>query len=125
MVLEHELVRRTVPLADEGQGYFSGDSFDAGVGTLYRFRLDEDDALYPDPASRFQPQGPLGPSRVVDPLAFAWTDSGWTGAALHGQVIYEMHVGTFTGERTWAAAARELAELADLGVTCVEMMPVA
>ena len=61
--------------AKRGNGYFSGVSFDAGVGTLYRFRLDDDDALYPDPASRFQPQGPSGLSRVVDPTAFAWTDA--------------------------------------------------
>jgi maltooligosyltrehalose trehalohydrolase len=125
VVLEDEPDRRAVPLAAEGNGYFSGLSFDAGVGTLYRFRLDDDDALYPDPASRFQPLGPFGPSRVVDPTAFAWTDAGWAGASLRGQVIYEMHIGTFTGERTWAAAARELAELAELGVTCVEMMPIA
>ena len=125
VVLEDGQNRRAVPLEAEGGGYFSVVSFDAAVGTLYRFRLDDDDALYPDPASRFQPQGPFGPSRVVDPAGFTWTDAEWTGVSLRGQVIYEMHIGTFTGERSWAAAARELEELADLGVTCLEMMPIA
>jgi maltooligosyltrehalose trehalohydrolase len=113
-------------LEREEGGYFSALVERAGVGTLYRFRLDgEEDYLYPDPASRFQPEGPHGPSRVVDPALFRWTDEGWKGAPLKGQVIYELHVGAFTREGTFAAAARELKELADLGVTCVELMPVA
>jgi maltooligosyltrehalose trehalohydrolase len=125
LVLGTEGDRRYVPLTSEGNGYFSGAPLEAADGTLYQFRLDDDDALYPDPASRFQPHGPSGPSRVVDPLAFVWTDARWQGAPLRGQIIYEMHVGTFTPEGTWAAAARELAELADLGITCLEVMPVA
>jgi maltooligosyltrehalose trehalohydrolase len=112
-------------LRAEDGGYFSAHVRAASAGTLYRFRLDGEDYLYPDPASRFQPEGPHGPSRVVDPAAFRWADAEWEGARLKGQVVYEMHVGTFTREGTWAAAARELAELASLGVTCVEMMPVA
>jgi len=105
-------------------GYFSGFAAAAAAGDLYRFRLDGGDA-FPDPASRFQPDGPHGPSRVVDPAAYRWRDAGWRGAVLQGQVIYEMHVGTFTREGTWAAAARRLAGLADLGVTMLEVMPVA
>jgi maltooligosyltrehalose trehalohydrolase len=113
-------------LEAEDGGYFSGTVTEARHGTLYRFRLDgEDDLHYPDPASRFQPEGPHGPSQVVDPSRFEWSDAGWRGRPLAGQVIYEMHVGTFTPEGTWAAAARELPALADLGVTVVEMMPVA
>ncbi|MCA1614195.1 MAG: malto-oligosyltrehalose trehalohydrolase [Acidobacteria bacterium] len=113
-------------LRAEAGGYFSAHTGEARDGSLYRFSLDGDDSyLYPDPASRFQPAGPHGPSQLVDPSAFGWTDGGWRGASLRGQVVYEMHVGTFTPEGTWAAAARELAELAALGVTCVEMMPVA
>src|SRR6185436_8745817 len=77
------------------------------------------------PVSRFQPEGPHGPSRVVDPARFQWTDSQWRGVTLEGQVIYELHVGTFTREGTWGAARRELPELADVGVTVVELMPVA
>ncbi|HSG39093.1 MAG TPA: malto-oligosyltrehalose trehalohydrolase, partial [Thermoanaerobaculia bacterium] len=80
---------------------------------------------FPDPASRFQPEGPHGPSQVVDPSTFQWTDRDWRGVTREGQVIYEMHVGTFTPEGTWAAAARELPELADLGITVLELMPVA
>ncbi len=112
-------------LEAEGGGYFSGLVRDARAGTRYRYRLDGGDQLYPDPASRFQPDGPHGPSEVVDPGAFTWADGGWRGVSLRGQVLYELHVGTFTPEGTWAAAARELPELAACGVTCVEVMPVA
>jgi len=112
-------------LEREEDGYFSAFVESARAGTLYRFRLDGDEYLYPDPASRFQPEGPHGPSRVVDSSAFRWTDDDWKGASLKGQVIYELHVGTFTPEGTFASAAKELKELASLGVTCVELMPVA
>src|SRR5262249_46346398 len=78
-----------------------------------------------DPVARFHPQGPHGPSQLVDPGAFRWTDSGWHGAGLEGQIIYEMHVGTFTCEGTWEAAGRELPELAATGITVLEGMPVA
>lgn len=117
-------VRQFFPLAAEAGGYFSGHVPEAGVGTLYRYRLDGGE-VFPDPASRFQPQGPHGPSQVVDPAAFVWTDSGWPGIRLEGQVLYELHIGTFTEAGTWPAAARELPALADLGITCVEVMPVA
>jgi maltooligosyltrehalose trehalohydrolase len=110
-------------LEPEGNGYFSGKA-PAAVGALYRFRLDGD-KLCPDPASRFQPEGPHGPSQLIDPGAFRWTDGGWRGAVLRGTVLYEMHIGTFTPEGTWEAAARELPELADCGVTVLEVMPVA
>ena len=98
-----------VALAAEQSGYFSGFVPEAGEGTLYRFRLDDGERS-PDPASRFQPDGPHGPSQVVDPAAFRWTDAGWAGAPLRGQVIYEMHVGTFTPEGTWAAARKRLGD---------------
>ncbi len=111
-------------LAADGSGYFSGIVPAARAGALYRYRLDGRQA-FPDPASRYQPQGPHGPSEVIDPGAFAWTDRAWRGAGIEGQVIYEMHVGTFTPEGTWDAAARELPELAAMGVTTVEVMPVA
>src|SRR5689334_10267644 len=112
-------------LAPEGRdGYFSGPIASARAGSLYRYRIDGG-RDYPDPASRFQPDGPHGPSRVVDPAAFRWSDAEWRGAALKGQVLYELHVGTFTPEGTWAAAARELPELARCGITAIEMMPVA
>jgi maltooligosyltrehalose trehalohydrolase len=115
----------SVELFPEPSGYFSGVVSEAADGTLYRFRLDGGDTLYPDPASRFQPEGPHGPSRIVDSRRFQWTDGRWRGAGLRGQVIYEMHVGTFTGAGNWKAAARELPELASIGITVVELMPVA
>jgi maltooligosyltrehalose trehalohydrolase len=115
----------TVPLTAEGNGYFSGLTPLARAGMLYRFRLDSDADLYPDPVSRFQPQGPHGPSQIVDPGRFRWTDRDWPGVSQPGRVIYEMHVGTFTREGTFAAAERELPELAEAGVTVLEVMPVA
>ncbi|HKI38414.1 MAG TPA: malto-oligosyltrehalose trehalohydrolase [Gemmataceae bacterium] len=112
-------------LQPEVGGYFSGPVAAARAGTLYRFRLGDNDRPHPDPVSRFQPEGPHGPSQVIDPSAFRWSDGAWRGPAREGQVIYEMHVGTFTRECTWEAAGRELPELADLGVTMIELMPVA
>jgi maltooligosyltrehalose trehalohydrolase len=123
---------RATPLVAEGagdeagaEGYFSGIVAEAREGTRYQFRLDDDDLLLPDPASRWQPDGPHGPSVVVDPRRFAWTDRAWRGCGLEGQVLYEMHVGTFTREGTLRAAMEELAELKALGITVIELMPVA
>src|SRR5437867_12058721 len=109
--------------AEEG-GYFSGIA-KAGAGARYRFRVNNN--FYPDPASRFQPDGPHGSSCIVDPARFQWSDSQWPGptaAGLKGQVIYEMHIGTFTKEGTWRAASQQLDELARIGITVIEMMPV-
>jgi maltooligosyltrehalose trehalohydrolase len=113
------------PMSRQANGYFEVALGEARAGTCYRFRLDGGPRLLADPASRFQPDGPHGVSQVVDPAAFAWTDAGWRGVAAEGQVLYELHVGTFTSEGTWAAAARELPALARLGVTVIELMPVA
>ena len=112
-----------VDLDAEGNGYFSGYVAQAGAGVLYRYRLES--GSFPDPASRFQPEGPHGPSQIVDGSHFKWTDQNWRGIERYGQVIYEMHIGTFTNEGTWSAAQRELPELARLGVTVLEIMPVA
>jgi maltooligosyltrehalose trehalohydrolase len=111
-------------LDPEPGGYFSGLA-EIGAGFRYGLRLDGRQHLYPDPASRFQPDGPHGLSAIVDPRAYAWQDQAWPGVKVEGQVIYEMHVGTFTREGTWRAAAQELPELAAAGVTLVEMMPIA
>ena len=113
-----------VPLTPEAGGYFSGLVPEAAAGTLYRYRLDGE-GRFPDPCSRFQPEGPHGPSMVVDPAAYKWHDEDWLGITMAGQVIYELHVGTFTQEGTFAAAARELDNLKQLGVTVIEVMPVA
>lgn len=113
----------TVPLQNEGNGYHSGLVLPAGPGTQYRFQLG--DGQYPDPASRFQPRGPHGPSQVIDHSGFRWSDADWKGTAPEGRVVYEMHVGTFTPEGTWEAAAKQLPELARAGITVLEVMPVA
>jgi maltooligosyltrehalose trehalohydrolase len=115
----------SLPLSPEANGYFAGLISEDRPGTLYRFRVDDDPTFYPDPASRFQPDGPHGPSQVIDPSTFRWTDDSWPGVKPTGQVVYELHVGTFTREGTWETAARELPELAALGITVVEVMPVA
>ena len=111
-------------LDSEAQGYFSGFVPGCGAGDLYRFRLDGREQLLPDPASRFQPEGPFGPSMIVDASQFEWHDAHWNGVGLANQVIYEMHIGTFTLEGTWQAASRQLLELRDLGVTVLEIMPI-
>ena len=115
---------KPVRLSPEGSGYFSGLVEGARAGQRYRLQPDSGEA-YPDPASRFQPEGPHGPSVVVDPAAFSWTDHSWRGVALPRQVIYEMHVGTFSREGTWKGAQELLPQLAETGVTVLEVMPVA
>src|SRR5438552_7060031 len=111
-------------LARESDGYFSG-TVSCGAGTRYRFRLNGSENLHPDPASRFQPEGPHGSSYVVDPFGFKWTDANWPGVKLPGQVIYEFHVGTFTPDGTWRGAAEKLELLKSDGITLLEMMPIA
>jgi maltooligosyltrehalose trehalohydrolase len=116
---------REVELGAEEGGWFGGAVERVGAGAQYRYRLDGQRDLLPDPASRFQPEGPDGPSEVIDPSAFEWTDADWPGVRLPGQVIYEMHVGTFTRWGSWTAAADRLSHLADLGITLIELMPAA
>ena len=128
VVVEHRpnSERTSHPLSPEQGGYYSG-ALDVGVDTRYWFRVNRGEKFYPDPASRFQPEGPHGPSCIIDPGQFQWTDSQWPGpaaAGLIGQIIYEMHIGTFTKEGTWRAATEQLAELARIGITVVEMMPI-
>jgi maltooligosyltrehalose trehalohydrolase len=114
-----------VALKPEPEGYFSGLVPAARSATRYRFRLDGNDAWsFPDPASRYQPDGPHGDSEVVDPR-YQWTDHRWKGPKLQGQVLYEMHIGTFTQEGTWSAAAAQMEELSKAGITTVEVMPIA
>ncbi len=114
---------RIAPLRPEGGGYFSAHVAGARPDARYRLRLDESD-LYPDPASRCQPDGPHGSSQVVDPSRYGWTDGDWSGVSLAGQVLYEMHVGTFTPEGTWRSAATALERLRGV-CTVIEMMPIA
>jgi maltooligosyltrehalose trehalohydrolase len=117
--------RQSVELEAEESGYFGAFLPGAQAGCEYHYLLGSSEQAWPDPASRFQPSGPHGPSRVIGPSQYEWRDQQWSGIAPAGHVIYEMHVGTFTPEGTWAAAARQLAELANLGITLIELMPVA
>jgi maltooligosyltrehalose trehalohydrolase len=110
-------------LAPETDGYFSGMLSGGAPGLLYRYRPDGD-GPYPDPCSRYQSRGPHGPSMVVDAQAHRWRDGEWRGPHIEGQVLYEMHIGAFTPEGTFDAAARRLPYLADLGVTCLEILPI-
>ncbi len=115
-------------LERDEQGVWSGLVRDAAAGTDYRFVVvDEkgEEQVVPDPASRFQPDGVHGASRVIDPHAFEWTDDGWRGVPLAEYAIYEMHVGTFSEEGTFDGAIAHLPELVDLGITGVEVMPIA
>ncbi len=115
---------RIVPMEREASGHFAALDANARAGQTYAFRLDGE-RLRPDPASRAQPDGPHGPSQYIDPDAFQWTDADWRGVQRDGHVIYELHTGTFTPEGTWAAAMAQLPELARIGITIVELMPVA
>jgi maltooligosyltrehalose trehalohydrolase len=114
----------SVALEAEPGGYFSGQVVAAEPGMRYRLRRDDDDQGLSDPASRFQPDGPHGASEIVDPDLFSWTDQGWRGRPREEFVIYEMHIGTFTREGSWRSAEGELSALAELGITCIEIMPV-
>lgn len=113
------------PLEREGGEHFRGMIPDRGAGTRYKLDVAGWDAPIPDPFSRFQPDGPHGWSEVVDPARYTWHDADWQGLAPDDQVLYEMHVGTFTPEGTWRAAEAHVDALARLGVTCIEMMPIA
>jgi len=105
-------------------GCFTAWEPDVAHGARYFFRLNGD-REYPDPASRFQPDGVHGPSMFVDPHRFEWADDGWRGAAREHLVVYELHVGAFTPEGTFAGVQSRLEYLASLGVTAIELMPIA
>ena len=115
---------RSFPLMKDEAGYFSGLVPIATGGMRYRYRLDNGEA-YPDPCSRYQPEGPHGPSLIVDPSTYTWRHPEWQGVRMQGQVIYELHVGTFTPEGTLDATIAQLDELKDCGVTLIELMPLA
>lgn len=116
--------RTTVPMSAMDRGYWYASLDGVAPGTRYLYRIDGVLDL-PDPASRYQPQGVHGPSAVVDHRSFSWEDEGWQGLPLREYVVYELHVGTFTPEGTFEAAAQRLDHLAGIGVTAVELMPVA
>jgi maltooligosyltrehalose trehalohydrolase len=113
----------TAPMQRGADGWHES-TIPARPGERYRYRL-ADDVAVPDPASRFNPEDVHGPSELVDPRAYAWRHAGWRGRPWHEAVIYELHVGTFTPRGTFAAARRRLGDLAALGITAIELMPVA
>jgi maltooligosyltrehalose trehalohydrolase len=117
--------QRKVPLSHDKDGYFFEHVTDVADGALYFYRIDGDAKNYPDPASNFQPQGVHGPSQVIDHCRFAWSDRDWPGVKMPGQVIYELHIGAFTLEGNWQAAIDKLPHLRDVGITLVQVMPVA
>jgi maltooligosyltrehalose trehalohydrolase len=116
--------RGTLPLLPLGNGWYERISHEAHAGSLYRFEIDHKTEV-PDPASRFQPEDIQGPSEVVDPSAFSWNDESWRGRPWEEAVIYELHVGTFTPEGTFRGVEQRLDYLRDLGVTAIELMPLA
>ncbi len=111
------------PLARVADGFFEIVLADAGAGSSYAFIVDG--RHVPDPASRYQPDGVHGPSVVVDPTLYAWETEAWAGRPWHETVFYELHIGAFTEGGTYAAAAERLADLRDLGITAIEVMPLA
>jgi len=114
----------THPMTAIGDGWWRAEVADAGPGTLYRYRL-PDGLAVPDPASRFQPFDVHGPSRVEDSNAYVWRHGDWRGRPWHETVLYELHPGTFTPEGTFAGIEARLDHLVDLGITAIELMPVA
>jgi maltooligosyltrehalose trehalohydrolase len=123
-VHSHALPDEMLPMEPHPtKGYFCLAERKIPPGSLYKFRLNDRDD-WPDPASKSQPQGVHGPSEVVD-TTFPWTDQNWKGIPLREHVFYELHVGTFTPEGTFDAAIRHLEELRQLGVTAIELMPLA
>src|SRR5688572_13710201 len=114
---------RSLALASINPGYFGGILEGLGPGTKYKYRLNGA-SEFPDPASRLQPDGVHGPSEIVSG-EFEWSDSAWKGIPLSDSIFYELHIGTFTHEGTFGAATQYLDYLADLGITAIELMPVA
>ncbi|HEY7159642.1 MAG TPA: alpha-amylase family glycosyl hydrolase, partial [Acidobacteriota bacterium] len=116
--------QKTFPLYKDANGVWTACLKEFNTRDLYRYRIDAKRVL-PDPASRFQPNGVHDASQIIDPKTFIWTDQNWHGASLKDAIIYELHVGSFTDEGTFAAAAERLPYLQQLGITCIELMPVA
>jgi maltooligosyltrehalose trehalohydrolase len=120
---EHQNVLAETEMQQVEDGYYELFSTEAKPLSLYKYRLDGN--LFPDPASRFQPFGVHGPSQVIDPRAFIWSDLGWTHASLEEMIIYELHVGTFSRQGTYTGIVERFEHLAQLGVNTLELMPIA
>ncbi|HYZ15992.1 MAG TPA: malto-oligosyltrehalose trehalohydrolase [Candidatus Acidoferrum sp.] len=116
---------RSHAMERHANGWFERVVEAARPGTRYAFTFPGVDLRVPDPASRFQPDGVHAPSAVIDPAAYVWRESGWRGRPWHEISLYELHIGTFTPEGTYRAAAARLDAIAELGVTAIELMPLA
>ncbi len=124
LCIETELPPSPLPMIACGDGWFGLTVPGTGAGTRYRFEV-KDGLRVPDPASRFNPDDVHGASEVIDPAAFDWRDGGWRGQKWETAVVYELHVGAFSPEGTFAGVEARLDTLVDLGVTVIELMPVA
>jgi malto-oligosyltrehalose trehalohydrolase len=124
LVLYEDGGRRSEPLQPLQDGWFALETRAARPGSLYRYRIDGDQEVA-DPASRYNPEGVHGASEVIEPAAYGWHDHDWRSPPWHTAVVYELHVGTFSAPGTYAATAARLAHLASLGVTAIELMPLA
>ncbi len=122
VVLNEEI---TIPMKRTSDGWYELVTSDAKVGTPYKFSLASDSLQVPDPASRYQPFDVHGPSEVTDPDRYVWRDRAWQGRPWEECVLYEIHIGTFTSQGTFLAAIERLDWLADIGITAIEIMPVA
>src|SRR5579875_358832 len=120
-----EIEGKKYPLKQTEGGWWEADVEAAGPGSDYSYFLNDEDLALPDPRSMWQPKGVHGPSRVLDHSAYAWNDTGWNAPAFPSAIIYELHIGTFTQEGTLDAAQGKLDELKSLGITHVELCPVA
>ncbi len=122
--LATDTARSDLPMTPQADGWYESIASGAGAGTRYAFRIDGG-IVVPDPASRCNPEDVDAPSMVVDPEAFDWQDDDWRGRRWDEAVIYELHVGTFTPEGSFDGVRSRLPHLADLGVTAIELMPLA
>jgi maltooligosyltrehalose trehalohydrolase len=122
-VIAEAPLRKRIELRKSADGYFGGSDAGLSPGTLYKYEVDGE-GPWPDPCSRFQPQGPHGPS-LLTADDYSWHDARWGGLELRGQVLYELHVGTFTAAGTFDAAVEKLPHLAALGITVIELLPIA
>jgi len=117
-------IAQMLPMSRDDTGFFEVITDQARAGSLYRYRINGENEV-PDPASRLNPQDVHGPSQVVDPTEFEWSDDAWKSRPWHEAVVYELHVGTFSPEGTFAGVQARLDHLVQLGITVIELMPVA
>ncbi|PKO61109.1 MAG: malto-oligosyltrehalose trehalohydrolase, partial [Betaproteobacteria bacterium HGW-Betaproteobacteria-17] len=124
LCLERDGEKRILPMPRREEGWFHLETAEAGKVSRYCFQL-ASGLLVPDPASRFQPQDVHGPSEVIAPTDFAWGDDAWRGRPWEEAVLYELHVGSFSEQGSFAGVEQRLDHLIDLGITAIELMPVA